>query len=371
MPGAGLPSVTSSSTPTSARPGFTPPELARLYDFPSELNGSGETIALIELGGGYRDADLNTYFAELGAGRPNVTWVSVDGARNVSSGSLSGADAQVLLDIEVAGGVAPRANIVVYFAPNTDRGFVDAVNRAVNNRVHSPTVVSISWGGPEKAWTLQARTALNKVLQGATNRGITVVAASGDAGATDGMGGSLNVDFPGSSPWVLAVGGTRVTAAAGAWTETVWNDAATGGGASGGGFSAFFARPPWQGNANFPPQAGAHPGRGIPDVAANAAPTNGYRVRINGTDAVVGGTAGATPFWAGVIALLSQGVGHPLGFINPILYSKLGPSGALRAVTTGNNSVAGVEGFNAGPGWNPVTGWGSPDGRKLLAALRS
>ncbi len=132
---------------------YTPPQIADLYNFPSGLDGSGECIALIELGGGYRRRDLTTYFDNLNLPHPQVTAVSVDGGHNHPG---TDDDGEVMLDIEVAAGVAPKTKIVVYFAPNNDRGFLDAVIKAIHDTRHKPSVISISWGGAESGWTAQA-----------------------------------------------------------------------------------------------------------------------------------------------------------------------------------------------------------------------
>ena len=349
---------------------FTVPELMQLYDFPTEFNGKGQTIGLIELGGGYQDFDLNSYFAQLKLPKPNVTWVGVDGAKN--DPGHSEADGQVTLDIEVVGAVAPGAHIVVYFAPNTNKSFQGAVNKAIHDSVNHPSVISVAWGLPEDpVASLDFIRGMNSVLKSAVDLGITIVAAAGDNGVTDGRkDGKPHVDFPASSPYALAIGGTRITAKGAAITsEVVWNSGVAVG-ATGGGVSEVFALPEWQQNVNVPPRAGGGTGRGLPDVAANADPASGYRIVLRGNAAVLGGTAAATPFWAGLIVLINQGVGHNVGYVNPVLYQEIGPSGALRAIVQGNNSINNVKGYAAGPGWNAATGWGSPDGRKLLAAFR-
>ena len=135
----------------SANAQFTPVQIAGLYDFPSNLDGSGECIGIIELGGGFKTADLQAYFAQLDLPVPAVTSVSVDAATNSPTGSADGPDGEVMLDIEVAGAVAPGAKFVVYFTPNTDQGFLDAITQALNDTVNKPSVISISWGGPERA----------------------------------------------------------------------------------------------------------------------------------------------------------------------------------------------------------------------------
>jgi kumamolisin len=218
---------------------FTPLQIAQLYDFPAGA-GQGECVAIIELGGGERPADLTTYFTGLGIGAgPNVTVVSVDQALNQPTGDPNSADGEVMLDIEVVGAIAPQANIAVYFAPNTEAGFLDAVTTAIHDTTNKPSVISISWGGPEATFTQQALTGFDTAFQAAAVLGITICVASGDNGSSDGVAdGSDNVDFPASSPHALACGGTSLTASGNAIaSETVWNDAPQGTGATGGGVS--------------------------------------------------------------------------------------------------------------------------------------
>jgi hypothetical protein len=370
----------SSPPPNTTRPSgtaqqqatFTVPEIAALYNFPRKQDGSGQTIALIELGGGYRDADLDAYFAELHLHRPKVTALSVDHSRNQPTGNPNGPDGQVMIDIEVSGAVAPAANIVVYFAPNTDAGFLDAISAAVHDNKNKPSVISISWGGPESSWTRQAMTAYDQAFRTAAAMGITVCVAAGDAGADDGVGdGANHVDFPTSSPWVLSVGGTSLVSTDKSITsERAWNNGPTAG-ATGGGISDFFPLPDWQSNAKVPSGKNGFLGRGVPDVAALADPKPGYKILVDGHWRVSGGTSAAAPLWAGLVALLNQGQGHNLGYFNSRLYSEIGPGQVLRPIHEGNNATATLVGYSAGPGWNAATGWGTPDGQKLLDWLRA
>ncbi len=343
---------------------FTPTELAGLYGFPPG-NGHGECIAIIELGGGYRTADLAKYFSELKIAGPKVTAVSVDHGRNHATGDPNGPDGEVMLDIEVAGAVAPGAHIVVYFAPNTDMGFVNAVTTAIMDTKNKPSVISISWGGPESSWTQQAMTAFDQAFQAAAMMGITVCVASGDNGSGDGVNdGADHVDFPASSPHALACGGTRLSASATAITaETVWNDGAQGG-ASGGGVSSFFALPAYQEGLHAAKTGGAAEAlamRGVPDVCGDADPQSGYAVRVDGQDTIIGGTSAVAPLWAGLIARINSTKAKSVGFVNPQLYAN---QGALRDVTSGNNGS-----FAAGPEWDACTGLGSPNGQKVADAV--
>jgi energy-coupling factor transporter ATP-binding protein EcfA2 len=359
---------TSQQNVQSPQAAFTVPEIAQLYNFPTELNGRGQTIGLIELGGGYSDSDLKAFFSGLTLPVPSIVQVPVDGGKNQPD---SPADQQVTGDIEVAGAVAPAAQIVIYFAPNTSQGFQDAIVRATHDTAHRPSIISIGWGGPEQSWTEQAIQAMNQALEYGSSQGITIVAAAGDNGVTDGLSGLRAVDFTASSPWVLACGGTHVVASDGRIvSETVWNDGPNGG-ATGGGVSIHFPVPDWQASMKIPLAANGKPGRAIPDIAANASPRAAYRVYVHGEQAVTGGTSPVAPLWAGLIALMNQGLGRNVGYFNPLLYRTLGPAGVFRSITEGDNSYGKVKGYSAAPGWNPCAGWGSPDGRKLLAALKA
>jgi kumamolisin len=345
-------------------------QVAAAYNFPSNLDGKGQTVAIIELGGGFKAADLTAYFASLNISpEPSVIAVSVDGAQNQPTGSTSGPDTEVMLDIEIIGAVARAANIVVYFAPNTDAGFLNAINQAVLDKVNKPSVISISWGGPESTWTAQSLQSYNIALQAAALVGVTVCAASGDNGSTDGVAdGKPHVDFPASSPYVLACGGTRldITGTSIA-SETVWNDLPSNG-ATGGGVSQTFPLPPWQANAGVPSSPkSAFRGRGVPDVSGDADPATGYRIEADGTTISVGGTSAVAPLFAGLIALFNQSLSKSVGFLNPVLYKSLGNApGAFQDITSGNNGD-----YRAGPGWDACTGWGSPNGANLLRLLAS
>ena len=333
----------------------TPVEIAALYGFPPAV-ADGQTIGIVELGGGFRPADLRAYFAGLGLATPRVTVVSVDHGKNHPAGKRGGIDGGVVLDIEVIGAVAPGARIVVYFAPNTAAGFVDAVTTAVHDEINAPSVVSIGWGAPESAWTRQAKIALDEALQAAAMMGVTVCVASGDRGSTEAVGdGHEHVDFPASSPYALACGGTAIESAGGRLSgEVAWGDGPPGG-ASGGGESAFFELPHWQSGLQLTLASGVArllERRGVPDVSAGAAPESGYLLRAGGTDTVAGGTGGVAPLWAALIARANAAGGRQLGFVNPLLYSK---RAAFRDIVSGDNG-----GFRATRGWDACTGLGSP-----------
>jgi kumamolisin len=347
----------------AASQAFTPPQLAKLYQFPVGLDGTGQTIAIIELGGGFKPQDLTTYFAGLKLPVPTVKVVSVNGARNQPTNATS-ADGEVLLDIEVAAAVAPKAHLVVYFAPNTSQGFLNAITTAIHDKTNKPSVISISWGGPESTWTAQAMDQFDQAFQAAALLGVTVCCAAGDNGSSDGVAdGQPHADFPASSPYALACGGTKLTANSQTISsEVVWNEGTDS--ATGGGLSAHFPVPAYQQQLKLPPAA--KPGRGLPDVAADADPNTGYQVRVDGQNMVIGGTSAVAPLWAGLLALLNQKLPKPVGFLNPLLYGSLAGKNVCRDITSGNNGA-----FAAGLGWDACTGWGSPQGSNLLAALQA
>jgi len=355
--------------PEASSLSYTPLEIAGFYDFPTGKDGSGECIALIELGGGYKASDLNKYWSELKLTKlPSISVVSVGKGSNSPTGDPNGPDGEVMLDIEVSGAIAPGAKIVAYFAENTDAGFLNAITTAVHDSTNNPSIISISWGGPESSWTQQAMTSMDEAFQAATAMGVTVCVAAGDDGSTDGVSDGLNhVDFPASSPNVLACGGTRLVASGTTITsETVWNELANHEGATGGGISDFFPLPVWQSGAGVPPSANPkhNVGRGVPDVAGDADPSTGYDTLVDGQSGVIGGTSAVAPLWAGLIALINQGLGKPAGFINPLLYQNTSTAPDFNDVTSGVNGA-----YSAGPGWDACTGLGTPIGSRVAAAL--
>jgi kumamolisin len=350
--------------PAAAKPpsSYTPPEVAQAYQWPATATGAGQTIGIIELGGGYRTTDLTAYFKTLGLKAPSIKTVSVDKGKNKPS-NPSGADGEVMLDIEVAASVATGAKIVVYFTPNTDQGFTDAITTAVHDTTNNPSVISISWGGPESSWTSQAMTVLDAACQSAAALGVTITVAAGDNGSSDGATGN-NVDFPASSPHVLACGGTKLDANGSTLiSEVVWNEQAINDGATGGGVSNQFPLPSWQANSNVPGSAASSGGRGVPDVSGDADPNTGYVIRVDGQTSVIGGTSAVAPLWAGLIAVANQQLNARVGFIQPAIYAAKAAA-AFNDITEGNNGA-----FSAAVGWDACTGLGSPKASALIPLL--
>ncbi|VVB55276.1 Subtilase family protein [uncultured archaeon] len=329
---------------------FTPKQLAAFYGFPPNTTGIGKKVAVIELGGAYNQGDLDTYFKSLGLTVKPVVFHSIDGGQNTSDGP-DGADGEVMLDLCVIGAMAPGVEMHCYTAPNTDQGFLDAINQAITDKMDC---ISISWGAPEDQWSGPIVTAFNAAFQKAGAAGITVTVAAGDNGSTDGEIGN-HVDFPASSPFVLACGGTSVLSVSPV-NEVVWNDGSAGG-ATGGGVSGVLGLPTWQSKANVP----GGRARGVPDVAGNADPNTGWIIMIDGQQYVIGGTSAVAPMWAALAACLSQVVGN-VGFLNPFLYNQ---GGWARDIVSGNNGT-----YTSRVGWDACTGNGVPIGTKLLAMLQ-
>lgn len=366
---------------------LTVAQIAKAYNFPTGLDGTGQCIAIIELNGidkhnkavdtGYNVSDLQAFFKKNALPYPDITSVGVDGGANIP-GKPKGGDDEVVLDIEVAGAVAPGAKIVVYFAPNTSSGFIDAIKAAVHDKVRKPSVVSISWGGPEDPGGHMSPAymdALNEALRDAAAIGVTVCIAAGDDGSadmSDQWDGKPHVDFPGSSPFALSCGGTELILADGAVkSEVVWN---VNGGAGGGGVSNYFTRPAYQTGVGVPASPKGKVNRGVPDLAGDADPNSGYKIYLGGKTRVIGGTSAVAPLLAGLLARINQklakSAGKSVGFINPQIYAAKGKA-AFRDIVGGNNDVDGsLHGtYAAGPGWDACSGLGVADGSKLLTVL--
>ena len=335
---------------------YNPTDVAKAYNYPKNVDGTGQCIAIIELGGGYRTADMKNYFKHLGLPLPSIKSISVDGGHN-SPSTPDTADGEVALDIEVAGAIATGAKIVVYFTTNTDKGFLDAITTALHDNVNKPSVISISWGASESDWSDQALQNFNQTFISAAALGVTITVAAGDNGSSDGQkDGKAHVDFPASSPYVLACGGTKLEKN----KETVWNDG--DGWATGGGISDVFAVPDYQKKITLPASVNSkqHTGRGMPDIAANADSATGYKILVDGQWSVIGGTSAVAPLMAGLIALCNQKLKRQVGFINPKIY--VAKTNVFKDITQGNNTTATAGGYSAKKGWDACTGLGVPLG---------
>jgi kumamolisin len=357
-------------TPAQVTVPLTPREVAALYKFPGPGPGTDETIGLLEFGGGYQIADIQTFFSGQSLPTPTVTWVGVDGAAN-SPGS--GDDIEVALDIDVAGSVALGAQIALYFAPWTEQGWVDVVTTAIHDSVNHPSVLSISWGWPENEtygaldWTPSAIEAVSVTFAEAAALGVTVFAASGDRGSSCGFaGGVARVLYPASDPGVTSCGGTTISNVSGSsFTQDTWPG-------TGGGVSSIFGVPPWQAGAGVPVSANGdgHRGRGVPDVAGNADPASGYDITFDGVTELVGGTSAVAPLYAGLVAVINGTSAGPVGFLNHRLYSLNGSIVFDDIDDDVSNASDGAPGYTSGPGWDACTGLGSINGIALLRTLR-
>ena len=398
----------SNGGPPGASP-LTPPQVAQLYNFPTGT-AAGQTIGILELGGGYNLTDIDAFFSGLLLTTPNINAVSVDGVTNSPTGDPYGADGEVVMDIDVAGSVGMGANIAVYFAPLTDQGWADAITKAVLEPAGlpagwaTPSVLSCSWGWTELEadaptsdtadpwpfeWTQQAITLVSGTYQQAAMMGVTVFNCSFDDGSNQYQDdGNAHVAYPCSDIWVTACGGTLITNVSGSsFTESTWNDDAyQTGAATGGGISDAIGLPAWQ-QGIVPPSVnpGGRVGRGLPDVAGNASYYSGYVFQVDGQSGFQeNGTSSVAPLYAGLIALINAKLGQPVGYLNPTLYALAqdpayagvirdiddGISNAVHWIDANGNTQGPSLGYTSGPGWDACTGLGVLDGASLLGALQ-
>lgn len=373
----------------------TPPQVAKVYNFPPEATGKGQCIGIIELGGGYYRSDMDIYFQYLGFPTPAIVDVSIAGRSN-RPGIHSDIDAEVAVDMQVAGGAAPGAKLAVYWAPLTALGFIDAVHSAIHDDENRPSVISASYDLCETfwQWTPSVIHRFEAVLAEASLIGVTICCSSGDYGSGgECLDGHVAVDYPSSSSYVLACGGTTLIAnGTERLSEVAWNTLEVYGQATCGGVSEIFDQPEWQSNVDVPTSLnesipdgygfffhGIGPGRGVPDVAGNANPETGYLVQFDHASGIIAGTSSVAPLYAALIARINESIGVPVGYINPYLYAHAEGSGAFFDIIEGNNGGTlcntnppySMPPYFAKEGWDPCTGWGSPNGVKLRDLLNS
>lgn len=387
---------------------YTPPEFADFYEFPPE-QGEGQCIGVLTLYGGFHWSDMKHFFSDLGMPMPDIRTV---GPNIPASGEDVWSNFEVTMDTQIVASCAPKARTVVYFSGATSDAdtnawtYYDMLCMALFDFYNKPSVLTMSWGLPERIpgiWTYGEAYVLNELLSVAAILGITICVASGDSGGIwpvdFGMfsAPSLTI-FPGSSTWVLNIGGTtlELSPTGQVQNEVVWNrlaeitmlgfgtDPGLMGhlGSSTGGVSSYFERPWWQDVADVPEKTvcefrdftlchyNTFAGRGCPDVSANADFWVGYRIFWNGCWRAGGGTSGASPLIAALMGRLNQGVGFPLGFVNPLFYYLQidRGTGMFKTITEGNNGA-----YAAAPGklWNGATGLGVPRGQAMLAEIKS
>lgn len=393
---------------------LTLPQLAEIYSFPQNTDGAGQTIGLIELGGGFRLSDIRAFCRAHNLPTPRITAVELNAhnspaspaqvrklldfvagrieltPKQQQSSAIEAAQAtvEVTMDIEILAALAPAAHIVVYFSSSDEQGFYRAITHAIHDPVHRPDVLSISWGEPETAVSRTWLRSVDDAFRTAARLGITVLASSGDAGALNNSPDNLPaVNFPASSPFAIACGGTTPLSHKRTREEIVWNDKLNGiSGATGGGVSRHFPLPSWQRNSGVPLGPTGKRGRGVPDVAGPADPRHGAPMLIAGTTCATAGTSAVVPLWAALVARINQSLGGRIGHLNPFLYhlaethepgqpavtssvqisASAAPRRTFQPVTRGNNGV-----YKARRGWNPCAGHGTLYGEPLLRNLRA
>ena len=336
------------------------PALAAAYNWPANLAGGG-VIAIVELGGGWVQSDMDAFFQSINQPSPNITDVSVDGTQNSpnqSVGSADDPDYEVALDIQVAAAAyyaatGQAATIRMYWSQD----IASAVQKATTDAVD---VISISWGADEATWGATAAQQMDAAAQAAVAAGIVVFAAAGDNDSSDGGSGAANVDCPASCPHVIGCGGTFKTQS----SEAVWNDnpGQTNGEGTGGGYSTIFPVQSWQTGAP-PAPAGTQYGNGrmVPDVSADADPNSGYQIYVHGAATVVGGTSAVAPLYAGLFASFGTKLGLSISgnFVTATLWAN---QSAFTDITQGSNGY-----YDAAVGPDPCSGIGVPIGTAIAA----
>jgi kumamolisin len=380
---------TAAPAPAVSAP-LTPADLESRYQFPPG-DAAGQTVAIAEFGGAYFASDVQAFCQKynravpavtpVSAGYPLLTLQQIEQLPQAEQQQVLDASGEVMMDAEIVAALCPAADISVYFAPWNQKGWIDLLNAAAGLRP-LPVALSISWGEAEDSpdWSGSAVQEINQRLQAAAMIGMTVCAASGDDGAGDQMqDGRGHVNFPATSPFVLSVGGTMLTGTPP--QEVVWwgapgDRSVEGGGSSGGGVSTIFPRPAWQTVRVQSLNAGSIDGRVVPDVSALAGEPL-YDLILLGEDAPNGGTSAATPLWAALLARVAatRPAGQQARFVTPLLYAAGAggqPAGqtVCADITSGNNRSPGIpNGYAAGPGYDAVTGWGTPIGTAVQQLL--
>lgn len=405
-------------------PKYTPGQLAEHYRFPTH-DASALTIGLLQFGGGYHREDLSAFAQRLGLSLPPIRDIEVPGGsgthgRNAplsademkriaiawrKSASLgefakvAGQDfngflgsMEVTMDLELAAALGGGASVAVYFAPPGTDGWRRALYEVIgegypggSSVAPRPSVLSVSWSECECAFGAEDLRLIHNALTAVARKGVSIVCSTGDWGSAGDwhpdVAPPANAHFPASSPAVIACGGTTLVERDGSTTDLAWNGKMLGVTvASGGGMSGFFPRPAFQNSLRplsahgtwlAPSVPAAFSGRWLPDVAANAAFESGVHLVVGGQDLAGGGTSAATPLWASLLVRIQAALGHPLAGLNHWLYHQ-GPASGCRDVVSGNNDITNgkVASYQAGPGWDPCTGFGTPDGEALLARLR-
>ncbi len=366
--GGAKPSTLNGSGPNN---GLSPSDIKTAYNIPGSVNGSGQTLALVELDG-YTASDVSSYESQFGLTQVPLTNVLIDGA--TGGDDCGGGGLEVTLDIELMTAIAPGANqIMVYMGPNSTQGLLDVYSKIAND--NTAKQISTSWGLTETIPSAATLNSENTIFQQMAIQGQSFYAAAGDSGAFDD-GSTLSVDDPASQPFVVGVGGTKlhITFGTSAYvSETSWNDGFPyGPEGGGGGISTIWSQPAYQSGVGGVGSGASTTMRNVPDVSLEAEPNSGYAVYYNGAWGVVGGTSCAAPLWAAFNGLVNQQrVTHsktPLGFPNTALYT-IGSGGSYGADFHDINNSSTNLYFPAVTGYDLSTGWGSFKGTGLFNSL--
>jgi kumamolisin len=382
---------------------LTPGNVLALYNFPPG-DGAGQTIVIAEFGApvnngklmppAYIASDVAAFCKRHRLRRPAVKTTGI-GVKPLNERQYRAAirrlpkrlqdvlyveTAETMMDVELVAGLCPKADIRVYFASWTQKGWIDFLDEVTALDTGKPVTVSISYGLAEESrdWSDGALTSVNHRLQIAAMMGINICVSAGDDGIIcDQQHGRCHVMFPASSPFTLSVGGTMLRSGfSRAVEEVVWweppgRPTGDGGGATGGGVSVVNRRPPWQKVriASHDPRAGD--GRVVPDVAALAGPPY-FDIVVAGEPTPGTGTSASSPVWAALIARVSAQLpaARRRRFLVPLLYKAAVAKAGFRDIVTGGNGAGLRKGYQARPGFDAVSGLGVPDGEKLLTALR-
>ena len=366
---------------------YSASDLRTAYSIPAHLSPQKtETVALFEQGG-FAQSDIKKY--ETQNGLPDVT-VTVHRVNGYGGGiDNPNVELEAVLDIDMLIGINPNIHEVQVYEDGDDPfgvALLDALTAMAND--NAAQTISISYGTDEAIQGTTQMAAEGVLFQQLAAQGQTVFVSAGDQGAYGRSGNGLNVSDPGSQPYVTSVGGTTLYTGPGASyiTEETWNLLASGFGATGGGASTYWTIPEWQVRTLYPhgpglvsqtvavpdtvatKNGGSDTMRNIPDVAAVANPLTGVSVysAINGGWQQVGGTSASAPIWAGYLSIIDAsrqivGLGR-FGFLNPDLYFLAYTAPGLIDVKDGSNgdvTLYGIPGYNAGPGYDDCTGWGS------------
>lgn len=344
--------------------GYTPNELKGAYDVnplaSAGYTGSGQTVAVMELDG-YKSSNITSYDNYYGLASPAPQNVYIDSY----NGAAGQGEVEVELDIEVINAIAPKAQVMVYEGPNTSQGLIDTYQKiADDNKAKS---ISVSWGIGEQHEASSTMTSLDTIFKQYAAQGQSIFAASGDSGAYDSGGSTLEVDSPANDPYVTGVGGTHLNLSGSSYSsELVWSNSSNSSG-GGGGISEVYSMPSFQSGPGVQ-NSYSNGKREVPDVSADADPNTGYSIYSQGSWTVVGGTSAAAPLWAGIAALNNQyaaanGKGN-LGQANPTLYKMFNTSqtySAFHDVTSGNNLY-----YPATSGYDMASGIGTPDAYNII-----